>query len=83
MSESFVMPCTLARQPPLSMRFLRQKYSSSLPFPSPGYLPDPGIEPLSPVLAVGFYITEPPGKSMARRVGMPKVLQCRGQLQPI
>ena len=83
MSESFVTPRTLARQLPLSMRFPKQKYCRSLPFPSPGYLPDPGIEPLSPVLAFRFYTTEPPGKSMARRVEMPKALQCKGQLQPI
>ena len=40
----------------------RQEYWSRLPFPSPGDLPDPGIEPLSPVFAGGFFITEPPGK---------------------
>ena len=83
MSESFVTPCTLARQPPLSMGFPMQKCCSHLPFPSPRYLPDPEIEPLSPALAVGFYTTEPPGKSMARTVGMPKSLQCRGRLWPI
>ena len=33
-----------------------------MPFPSPGYLPDPGIEPESPALAGGFLTTEPPGK---------------------
>ena len=33
-----------------------------LPFPSPGDLPDPGIEPVSPALAGGFFTTEPPGK---------------------
>ena len=37
-------------QPPLSMRFSKQEYQSGLPFPSPGYLPDPGIEPGSPAL---------------------------------
>ena len=35
---------TIARQPPLSMGFSRQEYWSGLPFPSPGDLPDPGIE---------------------------------------
>ena len=34
-----------------------------LPFPSPGDLPDPGIEPTSPALAGGLFTTEPPGKS--------------------
>ena len=41
-------PWTVARQVPLSMGFLRQEYWSVLPFPSPGGLPDPGIEPWSP-----------------------------------
>ena len=39
-----------------------QEYWSGLPFLSPRDLPDPGIEPASPVLAGGFFITEPPGK---------------------
>ena len=37
---------------PLSMGFPRQEYRSGLPFPSPGDLPDPGLEPASPVLQV-------------------------------
>ena len=41
-------PCTVARQAPLSMGFPRQEFWSRLPFPSPGELPDPGIEPDSP-----------------------------------
>ena len=44
----FVTPWTVARQAPLSMRFSRQEYWSGLPFPSPGDLPDPVIEPMSP-----------------------------------
>ena len=40
---------TLTCQAPLSMRFFRQEYWNTLPFPSPGYLPDPGIEHVSPV----------------------------------
>ena len=39
------------------MGFPRQKYWSRLPFPSPGDLPDPGIEPASPALAGGFFTT--------------------------
>ena len=42
--------------------FSRQGYWSGLPFPSPGYLPDPGIEPGSPALTGRFFTTEPPGK---------------------
>ena len=43
-------PWTVARQSPLSMGFSRQEYWSGLPWPPPGDLPDPGIEPWSPVL---------------------------------
>ena len=44
------------------MRFLRQEYWTGLPFPSPGDLPNPAIEPTTPALAGGFFTTEPPGK---------------------
>ena len=56
---------TLARQAPLSREFPRQEYWSGLPFPSPGALPDPGIEPVSLVssaLADESFTTEPLGK---------------------
>ena len=43
----FATPWTVAYQAPLSMGFSRQEYWSGLPFPSPGDLPDPGIEPTS------------------------------------
>ena len=43
-------PWTVAHQAPLSMGFSRQEYWRALPFPSPGYLPDPGIKPRSPAL---------------------------------
>ena len=43
-------PWTVACQTPLSMGFFRQECCSGLPFPSPGDLPDPGIEPRSPAL---------------------------------
>ena len=46
----FGTPWTAAHQAPLSMGFSRQEYWSGLPFPSPGDLPDSGIEPMSPVL---------------------------------
>ena len=51
---------TVACSAPLSMRFPRQEYWSGLPFPSPGDLPDPGIEPtslVSPALAGVFFTT--------------------------
>ena len=51
------------RQAPLSLGFPRQEYCSGLPaFPSPGDLPRPRIEPVSPALAGGFFATESPGK---------------------
>ena len=61
MSDSFVTPWTVAPQAPLSMGFPRQEYWSGLPFPSPGDLPNPGTEPVSPALAGGFFTTEPSG----------------------
>ena len=53
-----VTPWTVARQAPLSMGFSRQGYWSGLPFPSPGALPDPGIEPRSPALQAESLPTE-------------------------
>ena len=58
----FVTPWTAARQAPLSTEFTKQEYWSGLPFTASGDLPDPGIEPVSPVspaLAGGFFTTEP------------------------
>ena len=55
-------PWSVAHQAPLSMGFPRQEYWNRLPFPSPGDLPNPGIKPSSPILAGGFFTTEPPGK---------------------
>ena len=58
----FATPWTVAHQVPLFMEFSRQEYWSGLPFPTPGDLPDLGIEPMSPALAGGFFTAEPPGK---------------------
>ena len=49
-SYSLWPPWTIAYQAPLSVGFSRQEYWSGLPFPSPGALPNPGIEPGSPTL---------------------------------
>ena len=57
----FVIPWTVAYQTPLSMGFSRQEYWSGLPFPSPGDLPDPGIEPGFPALEADALTSEPPG----------------------
>ena len=59
----FVTPWTEARQTSLSMGFSRPEYRGGLPFPSPGDLPDPGIEPISPVLQADSLHTEPLAKS--------------------
>ena len=56
---------TAAHQAPLCMGFSRQEYWNGLPFPPPGDLPDPGIEPaslVSPALVGGFFTTESLGK---------------------
>ena len=49
-------------QASVSMRFSRQEYQSGLPFPSPGDLPDPAIDPRSPALQADSLLSEPPGK---------------------
>ena len=62
-------PVDRTRQSPLPMGFPRQGYWSGLPFPSPGDLPAPGIEPASPAapaLAGGFFITGTTGKQAPR-----------------
>ena len=69
MSNCFATLWAVAHQAPLSMEFSRQEYWSGLPCPSPGDLPDPGIEPVSPVspaLAGGFFTSVPPGKLPSR-----------------
>ena len=63
----FVTPWTVAYQASLSMGFSRQEYWSGLPWPSPGDLPDPGIEPESPALQADALPSEPPGKPWCRR----------------
>ena len=63
--QLFAIPWTVIYQAPLSIEFSRQEYWSGLTFPSPGNLPAPRIEPVSPVspaLAEGFFTTAPSGK---------------------
>ena len=64
-TKSYMTIChrVVARQAPLSMKFSRQEYWSGLPFPSPGDLPDPGMEPGSPALQADSLPSEPPGKT--------------------
>ena len=49
-------------QAPLSMEFSRQEYWVSCHILTPGFLPNPGIKPISPALASGLFTAEPPGK---------------------
>ena len=74
----FVTPWTVAYQAPPSMRFSRQEYWSGLPFPSPGNLPDPGIEPGSPAWEADTLTSEPPGKpvgvySYSKNISIPSL----------
>ena len=64
MSNSFfVTSWIVACQALLSMGFSRQEYWTGFPFPPPGDLLNPGVEPVSPTLATRFFTTDPPGKS--------------------
>ena len=54
----------VTHQAPQSMGFSRQEYWSRLPFPSPGDLPDTGIEPGSPELQADVLPSKPPGKTL-------------------
>ena len=54
--QLFETPWTVAHQAPLSMGFPRQEYWSGLPFPSPGDLPNLGIEPASPASPMYAYL---------------------------
>ena len=58
--QLFVTIWTEVNQAPPSMEFSRQEYWNGLPFPSPGDLPDPGIEPGSPTLRADALPSEPP-----------------------
>ena len=56
-SNSFATPWTVAHKAPLPMGFPRQEYWSGLSFPSPGDLPDPGIEPGSPTFQADYHLS--------------------------
>ena len=64
----FAMLWTIAHQAPLSMGFSRQEYWGGLPIPSPGDLPDPGIEPGSPAFQEDSLPTELRGKPLINTV---------------
>ena len=63
--QLFAAPWAVAHQAPPSMEFSRQEYWSGLPFPSPGDLPNPGIEPGSPALQADALLSEPPGNQIS------------------
>ena len=64
----FATPWTVAFQAPPSMGFSRQEYWSGLPFPPPGDLPNPGIEPGSPALQADTLPFEPPSKPWLQKI---------------
>ena len=71
--QLFVILWTVAYQAPPSMGFSRQEYLSGLTFPSPGDLPDPGIEPQSPAFEADALTSEPPGKPIegSKKISFP------------
>ena len=72
-SDSFETPLTIAHQAPLSMGFSKPEYWSGLPFPSPGDLANPGIEPGSPALEADFLPSESLGKPLTLTIVLVKV----------
>ena len=78
----FATQWAIDHQAPVNMGFSRQEYWSGLPFPSPGDLPDSGIEPkgpLIPALAGGFFTIEPPAKPLQINV---KLLRFYNSAEP-
>ena len=70
-SDSFCDPVA-----PLSVEFSRHEYWSGLPFPPPGYLPDPGIEPESPALQADSFLNEPQESPRNKHKGMELIFIC-------
>ena len=64
----------------MSMDFSRQEYWSGFPFPSPGYLPDPGIKPRSPALQANSLLSEAPGKPQVAMSKASKLINSRGRI---
>ena len=65
--QSHGLYCTPLDQAPVSMEFSRKEYWSGLPFPSPGDLPDPGLNPnLYPALLADSLPSEPPAAAAAK-----------------
>ena len=68
----FATPWAVAHHASLSMGFSRQEYWSGLPFPSPGDLPNPGIEPRSPVICENY--KDEAGKSVFHIISVLHIL---------
>ena len=77
----FATPWTVAYQASQTMGFSRQEYWSELPFPSPGDLPNPGIEPGSPTLQADALPSEPPGKPNTYPHSHRYTLYCLGEVR--
>ena len=77
--QQFAIPCAVVCQAPPYVEFPSQEYWSGLPFPSPGDIPDPGIELRSPTLQVNPLPSEPPG--MAQLGTIPKILKSVRKVQ--
>ena len=74
----FATPWSVDRQGPLSMGFSRQEYWSGLPYPPPGNLPDPGIEPTaltSPALSGRFFTTSATWEASNTRIDTKIILK--------
>ena len=74
-------PWTITCQAPLSVGFPRQKYLSGLQFASPGDLPNPRIEPMSPALQEDSFTSEPPGKPNSS-TDIHKTMDVSGNYEP-
>ena len=71
----FATPWTIVYETPPSMEFSKQENWSGLPFPSPGDLPNPGIEPVSPVLQADAFITWATREVVGKETHLPKETQ--------
>ena len=72
--QLFGTPWTIAYQASLSIGFSRQEYWSGLPFPSPGDLPNPGIEPGSPALQADTLPSEPPWALIKKKLSAKELM---------
>ena len=77
------MPCTVARQAPLFMELSRQQYWIGLPFPSPGDLSNPGIEPKFLQLQIDSLLSEKLGKPMFSAVLLTKYIFIENKYEEI